>query len=64
MGKMASSKTLSRPVSLRVLVGNLVRKFVVLARPWRRMGVVGSSTRVRRTGMNRGQFFETRESFV
>jgi hypothetical protein len=59
---MASSKTLERPVSRRVLAWNLRRKVVRVWRPWRRMGVVESSVRVRRTGMKRGQCLVMRVS--
>ena len=63
VGKMACSKTCARPVSCRVLSGNLVRKLVRMVRPRLRIFVPVSSTRVRSTGMNRGQCLLMRCSF-
>lgn len=55
VGKMASSKTLERPVFWSVWSGSLVRKSVARMRPRDRTLVAGSSRRVSRTGMKRGQ---------
>jgi len=55
VGKIASSKTGPSPVCVRSFWGNFGRKVLRVVRPRERMGVEGSSRRVRRGGMKRGQ---------
>jgi hypothetical protein len=56
---MASSNTGPKPVWVNNFRGNLGRKRDRIIRPRDRIGVVGSSMRVRRGGMKRFQFWAT-----
>lgn len=56
VGKRASSKTGPRPVCVRMVCGNRGRKSARMFRPRVRCGVDGSSSSVKRGGMNKFQF--------